>query len=94
MMTSVQVLLDAAEQLSPVEQLELIQALSESLQRHYQPVATARDRGDAIPFDVPRAGPVTDLGELAADFWPAEESADDINTFLAQQRAVDRTSDL
>ena len=94
MTTRVQVLLDAAEQLSPVEQLELIQALSQSLQRHYQPAVTARERGDAIPVDVPRTRPVTDLGEMAADFWPAEESADDITTFLAQQRAMDRTSDL
>jgi hypothetical protein len=34
-MTSVQSVLDAAQQLSPVEQLEIIQQLSHSLQKHY-----------------------------------------------------------
>jgi len=35
-----------------------------------------------------------DLAELAADFWPVDESADDINSFIAEQRAADRTADL
>ena len=37
--------------------------------------------------------PVTDLADLAADFWPEDETADDINTFIARQRASDRFAD-
>jgi hypothetical protein len=42
---------------------------------------------------VRRATPVTDLAELGADFWPEDETADDINDFIARQRAADRLSD-
>ena len=94
MPTPLQILLDAAEQLSPVEQLELIQVLSESLRRRYHPSASQEERGDAIPVDVPRTRPVTDLSELVADFWPLDEPADDITMFVARQRAADRTGDL
>jgi hypothetical protein len=34
------------------------------------------------------------LAELAADLWPADEPADDINAFVAQRRVADRMSDL
>jgi len=33
---------------------------------------------------------VTDIHPLAVDFWPAEESADDFNQFIAEGRAVAR----
>ena len=32
----------------------------------------------------------TDINEYAADFWPEDESADDINAFVAEQRRIDR----
>ena len=47
-MTTVQDIVEAAEQLSPVEQLEIIQTLSRALQQRYQqaanPVAVAQER--------------------------------------------------
>lgn len=89
-MTTVESVLDAAQALSPIEQLQVIQALSQSLQRRYEQGLLV----DTIPASVKRAQPVTDLNQLAAPFWPEDESADDINTFIAQQRAADRTSDL
>jgi hypothetical protein len=89
-MPTVQGVLDAAQQLSPVEQLQLIQALSQVLQRRYEQTPPM----DTIPASVRRSQPVTDLDQLAADFWPEDESADDINAFIAQQRAADRLSDL
>jgi len=73
------------QHLSPAEQLELIQAISQSLQRQYQPIDV-----DAIPPSVKRTPPITDLTDLAADFWPEDESADDINAYVAQQRREDR----
>lgn len=56
-------------------------------QSHQQPA-------DRIPAGIRRAAPVASLAELAADFWPEEETADDINDYIAQQRTADRTSDL
>ena len=47
-----------------------------------------------LPATVRRTPLVTDLHTFAADFWPVEETADDINTYLAQQRAADRLLDL
>ena len=45
----------------------------------------------AIPAEVKRTEPVTDLLQLVADFWPQDETADDINTYIAMQRTEDRT---
>jgi len=37
--------------------------------------------------------PITSVDDLRADFWPEDESADDIDDFITQQRAADRMSD-
>jgi len=89
MTASVEHVLQAAQHLSPAEQLELIQAISQSLLRQYR-----QTESDAIPQHVKRTAPVTDLAQLAADFWPEDESADDINDCIAQQRREDRMKDL
>jgi len=88
MTASVKRVLQAAQHLSPAEQLELIQAISQSLLRQYR-----QTQSDAIPQHVRRTSPITDLAQLAADFWPEDESADDINNYIAQQRREDRTRD-
>jgi hypothetical protein len=89
MTTSVERVFQAVQHLSPAEQLELIQAISQSLRRQYQ-----QTEADTIPKTVKRTAPVTDLAQLAADFWPGDESADDINAYIAQQRRDDRLKDL
>lgn len=89
MTAGVERVLQAVQHLSPEEQLELIQAISQSLLRQYRHTET-----DAIPPQVKRTAPVTDLTQLAADFWPEDELADDINAYIAQQRREDRTRDL
>ena len=89
-MATIKSVLDEAQTLSPVEQLQLIHVLSQTLQRRYEQLSS----NDTIPASVRRSQPVTDLNQLAADFWPEDESADDINTFIAQQRAADRMNDV
>lgn len=79
MNTAVRTIFIAAQQLSPDEQWELLGELSESLRRRYP--TSDGEQG--------RTSPVTDLSTLAADFWPADETADDINAFVARQRAED-----
>ncbi len=88
-MATIESVLDEAQTLSPIEQLQLIQALSQTLQRRYEHPSV-----DTVPTSVKRSQPVTDLSQLGVDFWPEDESADDINAFIAQQRAADRMSDL
>lgn len=95
---TVQMVVAAAQQLSPTEQLEVIQAITRVLQQRY-PNATPRPAvsGEAtivLPATIRRTPLVTDLRTFAADFWPEDETADEINTYLAQQRAADRLLDL
>jgi hypothetical protein len=85
--TTIEEVREAARRLSPIEQFQLIQELLRGLEHRYQ------QPGDVIPPGVRRAAPVTDLAELAADFWPEDETADDINDFIARQRAADRLAD-
>lgn len=86
-MTTIEEVRQAARKLLPVEQLQLIQELLRGLEHSYH------QADNAIPVGIRRTAPVTDLAELAADFWPEDETADDINTFIASQRAADRLSD-
>lgn len=81
MTTSVERAFQAVQDLSPAEQLELIQVISQSLRHQYQ-----QTEADAIPTSVKRTAPVADLAQLAADFWSDDESADEINAYIAQQR--------
>src|SRR5262245_60693148 len=88
MTASVEDVLQAAQRLSPAEQLELIQAISQSLLHRYR-----QTEADTIPQSVKRTAPIADLAQLAADFWPDDETADDINDYIAQQRREDRMRD-
>ena len=91
MSTTVEAVLVAARQLSPAEQLELIEALSGSLRRQHQsPPDNGTTEEDHIPASIRRTPPVTNLEDLVADFWPEDETADDIAAFVARQRAEDR----
>jgi hypothetical protein len=96
--TTVQAVVAAAQQLSPSEQLEVIQALTRVLQERF-PQTTVRPSVNSettidLPATVRRTAPVTDLRDFAADFWPEDETADDINEYLARQRATDRMRDM
>jgi hypothetical protein len=96
--TTVQTVVAAAQELSPAEQLEIIQALTRVLQQRYmaniaQP-APVDAKEPTLPAGVHRTSPITSLSVFAADFWPDDETADDVNTYLAQQRAADRLRDI
>jgi len=95
---SVKAVIDAAQQLSPVEQLEIIEALSRSIKLGYTEMHRNGDivssSGVDIPAYVKRTPPITDLAYLAADWWPEDESADDINNFIAEQRRQDALSEI
>lgn len=91
--------INVVTQLTPDEQLELIATVSRSLQKQYQPKHTyMRSQEfvspDNIPAEVKRTPPLRDISQLKADFWPTDETADDINNFVEQQRKDDLQREL
>jgi hypothetical protein len=97
MTTNLQKVIDSAEQLSLVEQLALLNALSKRLyQRYQQENLTANQsfwEGQTLESILAQQNipPITDISSLKADFWPEDESADDIIEFVEQERQADRT---
>jgi hypothetical protein len=87
---NLQNVVNAAVKLSPSERLELIEAVSRSLQQSWRKLERLNgEQAPAIPDYVRRTPPVTSLKQLEADFWPDDETADDINAFIARQRQED-----
>ena len=93
MKASLQTLIHSAAQLTPVEQVELINAVSSLLYRHYQqePVTADFWQPESIESIVvsQQTQPVSDIVALKADFWPEDESADDFIEYVEQQRQED-----
>ncbi len=44
---------------------------------------------NAIPAGVRRTLPLQQISQLKAEFWPEDETADNINNYLEQQRKED-----
>jgi hypothetical protein len=90
MSAKLQTLIEAAEELSPSEQLELINVVSRFLSYHY---AIADDFWHPQTLEqlieTQQIRPVEDITALGIDFWPAEESTDDFIEFVDQQRRED-----
>ncbi|MGD9099314.1 MAG: hypothetical protein PVF45_02460 [Anaerolineae bacterium] len=94
-MTKLQTLIDAAQELSPLEQLSLISAVTQFLHRNYsQQMETEVDFWEPKTLEqhiqAQQTQPVKDIADLKADFWPEEESADDFIEYIYQQRQEDR----
>jgi hypothetical protein len=94
MTASLNSLIEAAKELSPLERLDLISAITQSLQDSYQQLLPAVDFWEpkALEYfsEAQRTQPVSDIAELRADYWPEEESADDLITYIYDQRQEDR----
>ncbi|HEX5081150.1 MAG TPA: hypothetical protein VFY40_03830 [Blastocatellia bacterium] len=87
---NLQNVVNAAVKLSPGERLELIEAVSRSLQLTWlQLEGLNGEQALTIPNYVRRTSPVTSLKRLEVDFWPDDETADDINDFIRRQRQED-----
>ncbi len=86
--------IEAAQALSPREKYQLIEAvarsltLSETLETQSSAFLRGRTLDELIAEQQPPV--ITNLDVLAADFWPEDESADDINAYVEQQRRADR----
>lgn len=93
-MTPLQQVVDAARALSSRDKLELLAIISHDLQQSYAFVDanaafwSPRSLDEIAQAQMPPV--VTDIHDLAVDFWPDDETADDINRFVAYQRQIDR----
>jgi hypothetical protein len=89
-------IIDAAAELSPIEQIELITAVSQFLQRGYSQGAVSdfwQSKTLTQVIEAQQIHPIKDIADLAGDFWPEDESADSFVSFLEQQRVEDRMRD-
>lgn len=98
MTAQLQRVLTDARALSAREKLELLQAITQDLQQTYNLSEAAaqfwKPRSLAETIALQATPVVTNLDDLAADFWPEDETADDINDYIAAQRRADRFSGL
>ena len=94
MALDLQTVLDAVRALPLSEKLEVLQALSDDLSQIY-----SLETGSAAFWSpktleeliVSQSAPVVaDVRTLATGFWPEEETAEDLNRFIAEQRHRDR----
>lgn len=94
MTTRLQEVIDAARSLSPLQQLEVMQAISQSLAQDYPHALRSAAFWDSRSIEETggeqQVQTVTDISSLAVDFWPDEESADDLLGFMAAERRADR----
>jgi hypothetical protein len=97
MTSKLQHLIVSAQELSPLEQMELINAVSQSLVQHYRQDISATDflHPQTIEeiLEAQPVPPLRDISTLRADFWPENESADDLIDYIYRQRAEDRLAD-
>lgn len=93
MQSPVQELIEASQQLTTIEQLQLLAALTESVYSSgLQSLQEAQSQ--RMLHAINRTPPVVDLDSFVADFWPENETADDFSDFIYQQRQAERTADL
>jgi len=93
MTQQLQMVLEAARALPPLEQIELIQELSQFLQENYPFAVNAATfwspRSLAEIADAHPVPEVKDILTLAVDFWPKGESPDDFIAFLTERRQIE-----
>jgi hypothetical protein len=87
MTTKLQTLIDSAQELSPLEQVELIRAVSQFLYQHYQQELLSTDFWHPAPIEAiaqaQQTPPVRDISDLRVDFWPEEETVDDFIEYIS-----------
>ena len=92
-----QTIIEAAESLTPLEQLDLIGALSQALHRSYlhHPLAEDFWKPKTLEQHLQEqpTRPVVDIKALRASFWPENESIDDLIRYIYEQRHQDRQQD-
>jgi hypothetical protein len=87
-------IIGSIQQLPVVEQLELMQMISQSLYLNYQHTLLTKNfkQKQTIKQLIKnrQKKPASNLSELAVDFWPEKESVDEFIEYTYQQRQEDR----
>ncbi len=94
MTIQVQRVIEAVRGFPISDQIEVLQAISENLQQSYSLEATANEFWQNRSIDelaqMQSAPTIKDIGALAVDFWPDNESADAFNDYTDARRRADR----
>jgi hypothetical protein len=95
MTQELQILIEKARKMPLPEQFELIISLSQSLYHMCYPANDDFKKSLTVQelIEKQKTKPVTDIANLGADFWPEEESADDVIRYIYEQRREDRLKD-
>lgn len=92
--TKLETLINSARELSPLEQVELIQTVSQLLYQNQQEELAATDfwRPPSIEevVQAQKKPVVQNISRLQADFWPEEETIDNFLEYLIRQRQEDK----
>lgn len=90
MTPQLQQVLDAARALSLNDKLQLLEVISRDVREWYALTAASEAFWSPRSIDeIAQTAPViTDIRALAVDFWPEDETADDFNQFVTQQRLL------
>lgn len=87
-----------AQTLSPVEQVELITAVSNLLQKSYYPTTWKHDFWETKTLqqriDEKKTIAIENIENMAGNFWPKEENLDDFLSFTYQERLQNRNNSL
>jgi hypothetical protein len=90
-------IIEAVQELSPIEQLDLISMVSQLLSKDYPHLDSVSDFWKPRTLDeisyAQGTQPVTQLADLRGSFWPDDESADDLIDYVYQQRREDRSGE-
>ena len=89
MTARLQHIIDEARALSPEERIEAMQALSGDCPHSLRSAAFWRPREIQDIAGEQQAPPITSIGDLTTDFWPGDESTDDLLEFVREQRHAD-----
>jgi hypothetical protein len=97
MTAKLQTLIEAARELSPLEQLNLIRVISQSLYHSYRQMEPNLDFWEPQRLEqlieAQQTQAISDIASLRAGFWPEDESADDLIEYIYGQRQEDRVRD-
>ena len=93
MTTKLETLINSAQELSPLEQVELIRAISQFLYQSYPKELSALDFWHPSPIEeivqAQQTPVIQDISTLEVDFWPEEETVDDFIEYIYRQRQED-----
>lgn len=98
MTAELQQMIAAVRTLSRRDKLQLLQVIAQDLQQADALYEASRAFWNPQSLDeiarAQSAPVITNIRMLVADFWPEDETADDINQFISERRLSDKLREL